>query len=189
MKPFETGAGDDAERLQHASGDPRSLGLIRPNRLTMPAAPMVAAEAEGVSLTLDGVKAAFATMRDFDVALVEGAGGLLVPISGNCSMASLAAMLDLPLLIVARPSLGTINHTLLTIEAARQRGLSIVGVVFSEATDARSRGPEEARTPSLIGELGGVRIWGTLPYISASSAAASRPDGELGELVAHLATF
>ena len=174
MKPFETGDGEDAEKLKAAARDPRSLSLIRPHRLQLPAAPMVAAEAEGVSLGLEVVQAAFATMADFDVALVEGAGGLLVPINAHTSMATVAGALNLPLLIVARPSLGTINHTLLTIEVARQRGLVVAGVVFSHSLAGSGR--EEARTPSLIGELGKVKIWGSLRHLDAATTADAASD-------------
>ena len=79
--------------------------------------------------------------------VVEGAGGLAVPIDGRETMRDLASALQLPVLIVARPGLGTINHTALTVEYARAGGLSVVGVVISNyPDDARSRGADQSRS-------------------------------------------
>jgi dethiobiotin synthetase len=79
-------------------------------------------------------------------------------------MADLAYALELPLLIVARPSLGTVNHTLLTVEAARRRGLRVAGVVFSRAHEVA--GPDEPSNPAAIAKHGEVEILGTLPMLT-----------------------
>src|SRR4029453_18435065 len=102
-----------------------------------------------------------------DVGLVEGAGGLLVPLGGGRTRAGLAARLDLPILIVARPSLGTVNHTLLTVEAARRRGLRVVGVIFSRT--AETEGPDERSNPDTVARYGDVPILGTLPRLAAGA--------------------
>jgi dethiobiotin synthetase len=170
MKPCETGGGDDADRLIAACGRPLDPSLVRPYAFALPASPeAAAAEAQASYVDIGNIRRCFAQLGDeAELVLVEGAGGLLVPIDPSRTMADLVAALELPLLIVARPSLGTINHTLLTVEAARARGLRVLGVVFSRA-DPRptSIGPEEPWTPSQIGRHGKVRLFGTLEHGAA----------------------
>jgi len=164
MKPCETGGGDDAERLIAACGRPLAPSLVRPYAFPLPASPeAAAAEAQAPYVDIGNIRNCLAKLSDeAELVLVEGAGGLLVPIDPERTMADLAAALELPILIVARPSLGTINHTLLTVEVARARGLRVLGVVFSRA-EARV-GPEEPWTPSQIGRHGRVRLFATLPH-------------------------
>ncbi|MDP2991919.1 MAG: dethiobiotin synthase [Deltaproteobacteria bacterium] len=102
-----------------------------------------------------------------DAVLVEGAGGLLVPLNDNCLMADLAARLKLPLLIVSRPSIGTINHTLLTVSCAQARGLEVVGVVINNYP-ARP-GPAEADNPGAIEKFAGVPVLAIVPHITSLS--------------------
>jgi dethiobiotin synthetase len=164
MKPCETGGGDDAERLMAACARRLDPSLVRPYAFPLPASPEAAAAQAGAPyVDIGNIRSCFAQLGDeAELVLVEGAGGLLVPIDPTRTMADLAAALELPLLIVARPSLGTINHTLLTVEAARARGLTVLGVVFSRADS--HVGPEEPWTPSQIGRHGRVRLFGTLEH-------------------------
>jgi dethiobiotin synthetase len=98
-----------------------------------------------------------------DVVVVEGAGGLLVPIDATYTMVDLACELGLPLVVVARPALGTLNHTALSIEAARARGLDVVGVVVSAFP---SRPPLAERTnPAVLEHLCGTEVIGVLPAL------------------------
>jgi dethiobiotin synthetase len=164
MKPCETGDGDDAERLIAATGRPLDLELVRPYRFSVPASPEVAAEAAGETIEIRRIEQAFAQLSaDADLTIVEGAGGLLVPLGSGLFMADLAARLRLPVVIVSRPSLGTVNHTLLTIEAARRRDLRILGVIFSRAV--ASNGADESSNPSAIARYGNIPIIGSLPII------------------------
>jgi dethiobiotin synthetase len=164
MKPCETGDGDDALRLIAASGHAWPLTDVSPFRFSLPASPAVAARAEGASVSLEPIRQAYARLtRDADLALVEGAGGLLVPLDEQRLMADLARALELSVLIVARPSLGTVNHTLLTIEAARRRGLRVAGIVFSRTSD--TAGPDEPTNPDAIARHGEVDILGTMPLL------------------------
>lgn len=138
MKPIETGVGPDgpldALALRAAAGDLDPLDDVCPQRFALPAAPSVAAAAEGRSIELWAVQRAFERLgARHDCVIVEGAGGLLVPVAEQKCMADLARDLELPVLVVARAALGTINHTLLTLEAAVARGLSVAGVVISHA--------------------------------------------------------
>lgn len=148
MKPIETGVGAqgplDAIALAEAarSGDP--LELICPQRFELPAAPSVAAEREGRSVDLVAIRNAFVELRERHAfLLVEGAGGLLVPIAADYAMADLMGELGLPVLIVARGVLGTVNHTLLTLEAIERRGLPLAGVVLSHGPRPISNADEQ----------------------------------------------
>ena len=159
-KPCESGGGDDAVLIGRAAGHPP----ICLYRFAPPLAPGVAAEAQGISIDLDAIYRALAE-HPHDTMLVEGAGGLLCPLGGLQTMADLAARLRLPLLIVARSGLGTINHTLLTISEARRRGLQVAGIILSEVSADRT--PDEPTNPTWIERLGDVRILGRLRHGAA----------------------
>lgn len=136
MKPAETGVGVegplDAQALHAAAGGTDPLELVCPVQLSMPAAPNVAAAAEEREVDLDSIFEAFSKLDDrHEMMIVEGAGGLLVPVTDEIDMAELAARLGLPVLVVARAELGTINHTLLTLAEIERRGLACAGVVVS----------------------------------------------------------
>ena len=166
MKPIETGVGDegplDARALQAAAGGVDTLDDVCPQRFALPAAPTVAAAAEGRQVEVWAIRRAYELLSArHDCVVVEGAGGLLVPASEEHSMADLARELELPLLVVARATLGTINHTLLTLEAAVARGLSVAGVVISHSAGALS-GADEANLAALRRALGGSLV-GELP--------------------------
>ncbi len=164
MKPCETGDGDDAARLIAATGRPLPLGDVSPYRFALPASPEVAALAAGATIDLTRILESFETIaRGSDMTLVEGAGGLLVPLGAGRNMADLARRLGLPIVIVARPSLGTVNHTLLTIEAARRRGLRVLGVILSRTREPAE--PDEPSNPVAIARYGEVPILGTLPRL------------------------
>ena len=97
--------------------------------------------------------------------IVEGAGGIMVPLSGNYLYLDLAAALRLPIVIVARPGLGTINHTLLTISALKKRRLKIAGFVMNYAKDWK-KGLAEKTSMSVIEEISGARLLGIVRYRS-----------------------
>lgn len=134
--------------------------------LKAPTAPYIAAELENVNINLSAVAREYQSLKQTcDVVLVEGAGGLLVPVTKDALMIDAAKMLDLPLLIVAKPNLGTINHTLLTINQAKIAGLDIAGVVIN-------RYPQDTddiaikTAPRLIEEYTDVSILGIIPDIA-----------------------
>lgn len=176
LKPIETGCAlvdgglrpDDALRVAAAANWRAPVERLCPNRYATPVSPHAAATLERRDADLPAIDAAVAeAMTGCDVLIVEGAGGLLVPISERFFMADLALRLGAPLLIVARASLGTVNHTLLTIEAARRRQLPIAGVVLNRPF--RSEGPDEATNPAAIRDLGRVPVFGALPHLPAAS--------------------
>ncbi len=165
LKPVETGceAGvpADARALAAAAGDVRSDTALCPYRLALAAAPAVAAAEAGIEIDPQRIAGALEDARaGADLVIVEGAGGLRVPLRPGLDMAGLAVALGLPLLVVARAALGTINHTQLTLEAAAADGLEVLGVVISHTRaqlpdgDARNlEGLRSALPVPLLGEL------------------------------------
>ncbi|MFQ5877550.1 MAG: dethiobiotin synthase [Acidobacteriota bacterium] len=134
FKPVQTGPESDSATVARlcgiAAGD-----LPRPAySLAMPASPDRAAAAEGVAIELERIDSAWNDLPPGEW-IVEGAGGLLVPLDGRRTVRDLIAMLHMPLLIVSPTRLGTINHTLLTLEAARSAGLAIGGLVLNGEPD------------------------------------------------------
>ncbi len=130
---------EDALTLWRAAGEPRTLREVCPQCFVAPLAAPLAARAEGKSVDAKRLRSGFDVWRSgFDVTLVEGAGGLLSPISDADLNADLARDLSLegglPLIVVAANRLGTINHTLLTLEAAASRGLDVRCVVLSDVS-------------------------------------------------------
>lgn len=171
MKPCETGwegeEGSDAGQLRRAVGGTLSLDEVCPYRFAPPMAPGEAAALEGKSIDLEILVEKYnALAARHHITLVEGAGGLLVPFSGDMLTTDLIRMLDLPVIVVARIGLGTINHTCLTVEAARSRGLKVLGVIFTRAQDPDEQppGPDEAGNPGVIERLTGVRVIANLPF-------------------------
>ena len=177
LKPIETGVGAggplDALALREAAGVNDALDTICPQQFALPAAPTVAAAAEGRRVELAPVRRAFAALAARHACVVvEGAGGLLVPAAEGVSMADLARELGLPVLVVARASLGTINHTLLTLEAVAARGLALAGVVISHGPVPISAADGE-NLAALRAELG-ARLVGEIPPLAPGALPAAR---------------
>jgi dethiobiotin synthetase len=143
--------------LREAAGVDDEPGEICPYSFAAPLAPLVASRLESRRVETDAVLEAVAELgRRHDLLLVEGAGGLLVPVGEDWTIADLACWLGFPLVVVARAGLGTVNHTLLTLEAARSRGLEVAAVVLngrSAGTDASA-----GTNPQLIESFGDVPV-------------------------------
>ena len=170
MKPAETGCRrrlgrlfpSDAARLMKSACTRDSLDHVNPYRFSKPLSPYAAAGLEGKSIDPDGIRKAFCVLsRRHDFMIVEGAGGIMVPLSQNYLYLDLAADLGLPVVIVARPCLGTINHTLLTVSAIRKRRLKIAGVVINYAK-AWKEGLAERTSPTAIEAISGVTLLGVV---------------------------
>ncbi|MCP4038023.1 MAG: dethiobiotin synthase [bacterium] len=162
MKPIETGVGSagplDAQALREAAGVKDTLAEICPLQFALPAAPNVAAKNEGREVDLELVSRSFATLSArHDLMVVEGAGGLRVPTAIGCDMGDLAQQLELPLVVVARMGLGTINHTLLTLGEIDRRGLALAGVILSEG-NSRLSPSDRANLEHLRDELGAALV-------------------------------
>lgn len=173
FKPVETGCavlrgrrvGADQEQLAEAAGDWQQGELRGVYRLLQPAAPLVAATGEAVRIDLDRIQAVLSEgATGADLTLVEGAGGWRVPITETEDMGALARRVGLPVIVVGRAGLGTINHTLLTIEAIERDGLSIARVVLSRRPE-----DDEAFTRSNAEEI--ARRWpGSIEVVDARRA-------------------
>jgi dethiobiotin synthetase len=146
FKPIETGCsvdehgvrlGEDQRALCEAAGGWQQGDLQGVYRLAMPVAPVVAALAEGLEINLlSRIAEVFRTgSASADAAVVEGAGGWRVPVTQTADMATMAQLFGLPVIIVGRAGLGTINHTLLTIEAVERDGCAVAAVVISRRPD------------------------------------------------------
>ena len=177
-KPVESGVDAregplDAQALREAAGAHEPLERVCPLRLRAPLSPERAAALEGVALEPgDLVASVRAGTTDHGFVLVEGAGGFLSPIARGALNADLASALALPVLVVAADRLGTLNHTLLTVEAVRARGLAIAGVVLNAPVAGDTRAMDNA------GELArwlGRPVF-TLPHGDAPRGPAWRED-------------
>jgi dethiobiotin synthetase len=173
MKPIETGVGPggpaDAIALQAAAGGRDPLADVCPQPFALAAAPAAAARAERRAVDLAAIDAAYERLRARrELLVVEGAGGLLVPITAKFAMADLAQRMGLPLLVVARAALGTINHTRLTLESARARGLAVAGVVISHSDGVLSAA-DTANLDELRRELGAALL-SEIPALAPGAA-------------------
>jgi dethiobiotin synthetase len=168
MKPaqsgVEPGEASDADRLRSAAGDADPMALVCPYQFAAPLAPGVAARLAGTEIRLEVILEAARTLAGRHAALlVEGAGGLLVPLTARHTYADLARALALPVLVVARAGLGTVNHTALTVEALRARGLAVAGVVLNR-TSAESD-PSMPHNAAEIERLTGAPVIASLPFL------------------------
>jgi dethiobiotin synthetase len=173
MKPAQSGQGPgdpgDAGRLRAAAGGGDPEALVCPYSYAAPLAPAVAARLEGRPISLDRIlSAARALAARHQALLVEGAGGLLTPLTDRDTYADLAVALGLPVLVVARAGLGTVNHTALTCEALRVRGLTVHGVVLNRVGPGGD--PSEPHNAGEIERLTGVRVLASLPYVADIAA-------------------
>ncbi|MFZ2235723.1 MAG: dethiobiotin synthase [Dokdonella sp.] len=182
-KPVESGCSEgpeglipqDATTLREAAGCTEPLDDICRYRLRAPLSPERAAAREGMSLDLARLHAAclHKTGSD-DFLLVEGAGGFCSPIARGGLNADLAAGLGLPVLLVAADRLGTLNHTLLTVEAVRMRGLRLVGVILNQPTPQMDPTMDNAEDLEHWLQLPVLR----LSYASDSGTSAWRREAE-----------
>lgn len=174
MKPIETGCVPSGKNLQPSDGSflkdmaqmDEPLNHITPLCFESPLAPLVASEIEGKEVDLEKIENHFIKLTDkYDATIVEGIGGLLVPIRRDYYVIDLIRDLQLPTIVVARPSLGTINHTLLTVKYAIKEGLTIAGIIINF-----SRFPKgdiaEATNPQAIQQLTDIPLLGIFPFLN-----------------------
>lgn len=166
FKPAVTGLEEEGEAdhqlLRRAAGSAQSDAEIAPYRYEPPMSPHLAAQLAGEEIARERLLATARAAADGADALVaEGVGGLLVPLAGEYLVRDLAVDLALPVVVAASPGLGTINHTLLTIEAARAAGLAVVAVVLTPWPDDPT--PIERSNRETIAALGAVEVE-TLPH-------------------------
>ncbi len=182
LKPFATGIGPDTDWRDN---DPLLLAaamdyaeqpeVISPVRLSPALSPYDAARLGGITLDLDAVwDAIHQVAARHAFALIEGVGGVYVPLTKDVTVADFAKRLNLPALVVARSGIGTINHSLLTVETLRQTRVGIEGLIFSRASDGELSLDERLGTETAC-LLAKVPCFGLIPR-SRHLAAASSPD-------------
>lgn len=163
-KPVQSGLDGetDSETIARLSGVPRGRILPEAYRLSTPVSPHLSARLDSVAIDPGKL---VPPMTDRPL-VIEGAGGLLVPLSDDLVFADIFARWQIPLILCARTSLGTINHTLLSLAAMRHRAIPVLGIVFI--------GDENRETQRIIVKIGGGRSLGRLPWVSGISADGLR---------------
>jgi dethiobiotin synthetase len=164
FKPVETGGREDSSMLREAAGAKDPLDLVNPYNFRMPVSPHQAAQEEGRTIDIAVICKAFDSLKErHEFIVAEGAGGLLVPLTPEYLVADLVAALELPLVVVARAAVGTINHTLLTVRCAQSLGLPVAGVIINHE---RVLAPEQAGTrPRDFTHHTRVPLLGTIPHL------------------------
>ncbi len=174
MKPVETGVQpdplpeSDAGRLMAAAQVNDALDLVCPYRFHAPLAPFAAAQIEGRSIEAQDILRRFERLASrYSCVVVEGAGGLLVPMGQDWSMRDLIARLGVPVVLVGRAGLGGINHALLTLESLQREHIEVLALVLNETrrpTTTLVQQQQASSTVSVLRERAGVPVLGPLPY-------------------------
>jgi dethiobiotin synthetase len=178
MKPIETGVSPskatqtDAARLRSAINSEEQLGAVCPYRFTLPVAPLAAARAERQTINPETIRKIYRLLAErYDCTVVEGIGGVSVPLTPTTDVTDLIAQLRLPAVVVGRSGLGGINHARLTIEALRRNNIPVVALVLNQTQPTRSKLAriQERTTVELLRKQAGVPVLGPLPYQSGVS--------------------
>jgi dethiobiotin synthetase len=174
--PLEEGRliSTDARLVREVAGLTEPLDVLTPISLRLPLAPGVAAAQAGVEVDLERIAASIRDLASrYEFLVVEGAGGLYVPLIGtHCLVLDLIRWLGLPLAVVAKSGLGTINHTVLTVKAALAAKILVAGVILNRYPE--KPGLAEETNPGVITVLTGVPILGRLPEVPDLEKATGR---------------
>lgn len=171
LKPAETGCAlrsgrrvpRDGTFLKRMAGAKEPIEEIVPYRLAAPLAPHVAAEREGIRIQTGRIHQAFRKVSARTTCtLVEGAGGILVPVTRKTTMADLMRQFELPVLLVSRVGLGTLNHTLLTLYYLAQHKIPVAGIVFNDPDGCRDLSARS--NPSTLEQWTSVPVLGNIPF-------------------------
>lgn len=174
MKPVETGCmrhndvlmPSDGTFLKNISHMNEGINHIVPYCLESSLSPMTASEMEGTVIEPERIKKEFDELkRRYDVVVVEGIGGLLVPLRKDYFVIDMIKDLGIPTIVVARPSLGTINHTLLTVNYALKEGIEVAGIIINYSNPSEGTLAEET-SPHAIKVLSPVPVIGIIPHLN-----------------------
>jgi len=155
---------EDAEYLAHCADASFPLDVICPQRYAEPLAPAIAAQRSGQPLDWSAIDRSLTVMsRDSEIIIVEGVGGLMTPMDNQHTILDAITWLKLPTVVVARAGLGTINHTLLTVNALRAAAASVAGVVINQYP-SDSPGAAEETNPSAIEKWGKISVLCLAPH-------------------------
>ena len=175
MKPIETGCSrvgstlypSDGMFLKKVARMDEHIGFVTPYCFETPVAPSLASEMEGRTIHIPLIREKFqALLGRYPAVVVEGIGGILVPIKKDYFVIDLVRELDLPLVVVARPSLGTINHALLTVNYALGKGIAVSGVIINFSRPSESTVAENTN-PLLLEQLCPVPVIGIFPHLKS----------------------
>lgn len=173
MKPIETGCLKEGNVFMPSDGMfiktmahmEENIKHISPCCFKSPLAPFPASEIEGLTVDLENIKKAYINLtKKYYAVMVEGIGGLLVPIKKDYFVLNLAKEFGLPLIIVAKPGLGTINHTLLTLNCALKEGLQVAGIILNNHHPPEYTLAEETN-PDVISKISPIPLIGIFPYL------------------------
>ncbi|UKS24601.1 dethiobiotin synthase [Paenibacillus sp. HWE-109] len=175
-KPVQSGARlwsgvTDAERLLQSTGIDETPEAVAPFTFEAPLTPMLAAKHVGITLTIQDIIAAGEPLaKRYEALIIEGAGGVAVPLNDDALVVDLIAELHRPALIVARSGLGTINHTLLTEAYLRHHAIPIIGVILNDGERTQLLDdPSVATNGELIEQYSGLKVLGRFPSLQADA--------------------
>jgi len=167
---------EDAEYLAECADTRHPLDIVCPQRFEEPLAPAVAAQRAGTTVDWSAVQWSLDTLsKGADCLLVEGAGGIMVPLDSKTTVLDFIRELKLPALVVARPNLGTINHTVLTVDRLRAEGVTVAGVVINRYP-ADGAGIAEETSPRWIEKLAKTQVLCLVPNCTTGVGPPVPPD-------------
>ena len=174
LKPIESGVhpshmdSSDAERLRRLMVPSRSFDTICRYQFADPLAPLAAARRAGVTIDLYSIRTLYhRVVKEHDLVLIEGVGGLMVPLSPTETVCDLIRLLQLPCVVVGKAALGGVNHMLLTLEVLQQHHIAIAAIVLNEASlmeRSETDQLQQQSTVALIGEMTNIPVFGPLRY-------------------------
>jgi dethiobiotin synthetase len=174
MKPIETGFSKrspsrDAARLRRYAQSSDSIDMVGPFTYKEAVSPWIAARHSGRPVQIRRIlQTADVLMRRHDVLLMEGAGGLLVPLTQNLTMLDLIKRLKTPVLLVTSDRVGTLNHTLLSVNELRAAKIIVLGIIVN-GTDVPTPAIARRSTAWVLKKLSRVPVWGTIPRMKKST--------------------
>jgi len=173
MKPVETGCVREGEVLLPSDGMflkqmaqmQEAVTQVSPCCFESPLAPLAASELEKKTVSIAAIKKAFYNLyTNYDAVIVEGIGGLMVPLNADYFVVDLAKEIGLPLVVVAKPGLGSINHVMLTVNYALKEGLQVAGIILNYSLPPENSLAEETN-PQLLKQICPVPLIGIFPYL------------------------
>ena len=172
MKPISCGGRQDAVFLMKCAGVRDAMETVNPIALRYPLSPSVSAKLEGLRIEFNKITRALAVLeKKYEVIVIEGCGGLLVPVSADFFVIDLIQFLNAKTLLVSRSGLGAINHCLLSFEALRKRSIRPFGTVFSRVKSG-AMGVAEKTNPAVIAGIVRVKTLGIFPHVKDFAPAA-----------------
>jgi dethiobiotin synthetase len=171
MKPVACGSWEDSRLLKDAAQCTDTLADITPVYFKNPVSPNVASKLESMPASIAAIRRSFAKLKKkYDVMIIEGCGGLLVPVTDRFFVVDLIGLFKAEVVLVSRSGLGAINHSLLSLEALRLRRIKPMGVIFSRSQGGSLTIPETTN-PQVVAKIGRTKALGIFPYMKSGCEA------------------